>query len=497
MRDKGTLRTRSAKGIFWTASSNWIDQLTRVVIFVILSRLLEPEAFGLVALALVFVGFTEAIANQGLVEALVQRKHLDSTHFDTAFWIAMGSGTLLSVFLIGLAVPVANLLDQESLVLVLVVLSLVIPIGSASIVQRAILTRNMAFRSLAVRTLVSISVGSVMGVGAAFMGFGVWSLVAQRLSTQLTGTIVLWRVSTWRPRLTFSYTRFRELVRFGKHVVGTRLLNYFNANADNLVIGSVLGPTSLGFYTVGYRILRLTIQMTSNIIDKVAFPVYSRLQDNPKRFRRVYYKSTSFTALIAFPAFIGILILAPEIVTVVFGSKWLKSAPVMQVLALFGIVRAVTYLNSSALVALGKPSWRVVIVGITAVLNTVAFLIAVKHGIVAVAVAVLCVGYFVAPISYWAVRRLVSIDARTYFRHIREPLLASVFLASVMLGVRHLLNDVGPVLTLLLVSVAGLLSYFAALHFFARPLANEARQFARRALPNPRLPRLAKIFSRR
>jgi PST family polysaccharide transporter len=485
------------KGVFWTAASNWGDQLARLLVFAILSRLLDPVAFGLVALALVLVGFTEVIAEQGLTDALVQRKHLEADHLDTAFWMGIGFGGLLALLLGALAVPIAVLLDQRPLAPVLVALALVIPIASSSLVQRAILTREMKFRSLALRTLISIGLGSVVGVSAALLGFGVWSLVAQSLTVQTTGALVLWRVTGWRPRLNFSYSHFRELLSFGKHVVGFKLLNYSNRNADNFIIGSVLGPASLGFYVVGYRILRLMIQITSSLIDKVAFPLYSRLQDDPNRFRRAYYKSSSFAALTAFPAFIGLLILAPEIVSVMFGSKWAKSVPVMQVLAVFGIIRSLSYLNSSTMTALGKPSWRLVITGITAVLNIGAFLLAARHGIVAVAIAVLAVGYLTAPISYWAVNRLVPIDARTYFRHIKGPLLGSVALACVMVGLKYLLGDVSAALTLIVVSTAGAVVYIAAIRLLAPPLAVEVRELVRRAVPTPRFARPAGLSSRR
>jgi polysaccharide transporter, PST family len=496
-RARENLRGRAAKGVFWTATSNWVDQLTRLLVFAILSRLLEPEAFGLVALAWVFIGFTDVLAEQGLGDALVQRRRLESTHLDTAFWMSMALGLLSGILLAALAVPIAGWLGQDQLALVLVALSFAIPLGSCSLVQRSILRREMDFRALALRTLVGIGIGSVVGVAAAFMGFGVWSLVAQRLVTQIASAAVLWRVARWRPHLNFGYAHFRELFRFGKHVVGFRLLNYFNSNADNFLVGAVLGPVSLGFYTVGYRILRLVIQLTSNLIDSVAFPLYSRLQDKPGRFVRAYYKSSSFAALVAFPVFVSTLVMAPQLTSVLFGSKWDESVPVMRVLAIVGIVRAVTYLNSSTITALGKPSWRVIIVGITTVLNAIAFVAAVRHGIVAVAVAAVVVGYLVTPISYWAVNRLAPINLMEYLRSIRGPAVASVFLAGTMVGLQYVLGNANELLTLIVVSSAGGLVYIATIQILARPLADEARDLARRALPRAGVPRPVRLLARR
>ena len=495
--DSGTtLRARAARGVFWTGLGNWGNQIAAVVVFVILSRLLEPEAFGLVALASVFVGFIQVIADQGLADAVVQRRNLESEHLDTAFWTAMAFGVLLSLLIAALAFPIAGLLGQERLAPVLIALALAIPMGSSTLVQRAVLTRDLAFRSLTLRTLAAIAVGSAVGIGAAVLGFGVWSLVAQNLANQFAGMIVLWSVTGWKPRLRFSRSHFRDLFGFGINVVGFRLLNYFNRRTDELLIGSYLGAVALGFYSVAYRMLILLISVTSNLIDFVAFPLYARLQSDRDRLRSAYYKTTSFVALTSFPVFTGIMIMAPEIVLVLFGSKWSESVPVMQALALFGVMQAINYLNGTMIKAMGKPSWRVVIVGITAVLNVIAFFIAVRYGILAVAIALVVVGYLVMPISYWAVNRLVPINLRVYFRHIRDPLLASLLLGAVMAGLRHALSTTSPLFVLFIASCAGTLVYCAAIRIIARPLADEVLALARDALPPLGLRRRLRLVTR-
>ncbi len=462
---------------------NWGNQAAAFLVFVVLSRLLPPDAFGLVALASVFVGLIQVVANQGLVDALVQRKDLDAEHLDTAFWMSMAFALVLTGFAVAAALPIAAAFHEERLGPVLIGLALSIPISGLTLVQRALLARAFAFRSLTLRTLTAIVVGSVVGVGAAAAGFGVWSLVAQNLANQVAGAIVLWRVEAWRPRLRFSHSHFRDLFGYGIHVVTFRLLNYFNRRADDLLIGAFLGATALGFYSVAYRMLVLLIEATSNLIDAVAFPVFSRLQEDAARLRRVYYKSSEFAALIAFPGFLAILVLAPQLVEVVFGEKWSRSVPVMQVLTLFGIVQALIYLNSTMVKALGKPSWRVIIVGITAVFNVAAFFVAVRHGIVAVAVALVAVGYVLAPLSFWAVNRLLPISMRTYANRIARPLAASLVMTGVMFALRRALHDREPAVVLLAAGAAGGATYVGTLYLFARSLVDEAVELGRRAIP--------------
>ncbi|HJS50084.1 MAG TPA: lipopolysaccharide biosynthesis protein [Gaiellaceae bacterium] len=483
-RDGASLRTRAAKGVFWTATGAWGRQLALFVVIAIQARLLEPTDFGLVAFAAVFVGFTHVIADEGLADALIQRKELERAHLDAAFWTTVGFAVVLTLILAALAVPIAALLGDDELAPVLVVLSLSIPIASTSLVQRAILTRELKFRSLALRSLCGITVGGICGVIAAFSGLGVWSLVIQNLAGVTTGTLVLWRVTDFRPRLTFSSTHCRDLLGFGSNVVGFRLLIYFTRWADELLIGAFLGPAALGFYTVGNRMLRMLIQVTSSLIDRVSFPLYSRLQDKPARLKAAFYKSTSFAALIAFPVFLATAVLAPQVVELFFGAKWADSIPVMQILAFFGLIQVLTYLNGTTIKALGKPGWLVIIVGITAALKVGAFLVAVQYGLIAVAVAATCVGWIVAPLYYRGVKRLVDISFSEYWRSLRVPVVGSILSAATMLGFRYLLDDARPLVVLAVAGAVGAAVYYAAVRLLAPPLAGEVRDLVSRGLPS-------------
>jgi O-antigen/teichoic acid export membrane protein len=298
---------------------------------------------------------------------------------------------------------------------------------------------------------------------------------------------VLWRVSNWRPRAAFSYRHFKDLFSFGSNVVGFRLLNYFNRTSDQLFIGSFLGAASLGFYTIGSRMLRLLFQVTSSLIDRVAFPLYSRLQGNAPRLVRAHYKSTAFAALIAFPAFTAMVALAPDFVPVVFGTKWMGSVPIMQILAFLGVVQFLTYLNGTMLKALGKPSWQVIIVVVTTVLKALAFLVAVRFGIIAVAVASVCVGCVVAPAYYWTLHRLIPIRLGAYLGHIKGPILASLLAGATMFGIRGVLGDSHPLVTLLVAGAGGVMIYLASIRVFSRSLAAEALDLTRHGLPGLRV----------
>ncbi len=470
---RGSLGARAAKGVLWTALGNWGNQIATFVVFVTLSRILVPEAFGLIAYASVFVGLVQLIANQGMLDALVQRPSLDREHLDTAFWTGLGVGVAAMALMMGLAYPIGLAVGEPKLPLVIVGLALSIPIGSTNLVQRALMTRDLAFRSITIRTLVATGVGSVAGIAAAVAGLGVWSLVVQNLANVVAGAVTLWALTSWRPRFGFSRSHFHDLFGYGIHVVAFKILNYFSRRGDDFLIGSFLGAASLGLYAIAYRMLTMIIDLTTNLIDSVAFPVYSRLQDEHHRLREAYYRTSGFVALVSFPVFAGILVLSPEIVEVFFGQKWKDSAPVMQVLALAGVVQAVNYLNSTMLKALGKPSWRVVLSGINMILSLIAFFAAVRHGILAVAIALVIVSYVAIPLSYIAVHRLMPFSAARYLARVGGPLVASVGSGLAAYGAREALHGHSSVLVLVLGIGAGALGYAASIALIARPLARD------------------------
>ncbi|MEJ2558700.1 MAG: lipopolysaccharide biosynthesis protein [Anaerolineae bacterium] len=355
-----SLRQEAVKGVVWSIIQKWGRAAISTATFMALARLLSPDAFGLVALASVFTAFVEIFLDQGFSAAIVQRADLEREHLDTAFWITVLGGGLLTVGGIAASGLVAALFAEPRLAPILMWLSLSFVLSALSSTQSAILQRELAFKSLAARSLAATTVGGVAGISMAIAGFGVWSLVGQNLANGLAGAIVLWRASDWRPGFNLSRQHYKELFSFGVSVVGNNILKVLVRRSDDFLIGYFLGPTLLGYYTIGYRLLLVIIRLVTGIINAVAFPTFSRLQRDPKRMLRAFYNVTQYTSLLAFPVFSGLAALAPELVPALFGEKWAPSIPVMQVLALIGILQSVLFFNGSVMRASGKPSWELV-----------------------------------------------------------------------------------------------------------------------------------------
>lgn len=486
-----SLKQKAMAGVAWSFVEKWGQQGITFVVFLILSRLLTPETFGLVASATVFTAFVQILLDQGLLEAVVQRDTLDKEHLDTAFWAALMMGGVLTIIGVAGADLVARFFSEPELTLVVQALSLNFTIKGLSSTQQAILQRDLKFKALSIRTLAGIATGGIVGVVMAFSGYGVWSLVAMTLTQHGVSTLLLWILSDWRPSLTFSRQHYVELMSFGINVLGSRFLSYFNRRSDNLIIGFYLGSTLLGYYTVAYRLLPMTILLVVGITSSIAFPVFSRIQDDPERLRHAFYKATRLTALVAFPACLGLSVLAPELVVALFGEQWEPSGPVLRVLALIGIVHSLQLFQGSLVRALGKPQWQFWTMLASAVLNVIGFLIAVRWGITAVAVAYVIRGYLLSPLLLLLVRRLIDLDLKKYVAQLIPSLISALLMCLVIIGLKSLVGGTLGLYSGLAVYIfTGIGTYLLILRIINPDLLKQALQMIRILLPK----RFAKVF---
>jgi len=471
-----SLRGRAATGVAWTTVDAVGSRLITTVVFVALARLLDPASFGLVALALVFISLMRLLVDQGFGSAIVQRSELSKGHLDTAFWVTLASGAALAGLLCALAGPIATVTGSRGLAPVLQALSLVIVVGAPSSIAVAVLRRDLAFHRLAVRKLVAALCGGVAGIVGALAGLGVWSLVLQALVLAAVSTVLLWTVTSYRPSFHFSRGYFGELFGFSSKVIGITTVNFLSRRSDDLLVGSVLGAVSLGLYSVAYRLLTIMTETLSTTIDLVAYPTFSKLQDDRQRLRRAYASAVRTSAAVAAPAFLGAALLAPELIEVLFGDKWAASIPVMRVLALAGLAHSLISAGTPLLLAVGRPQDALKVNATIAAANVVGFAIAVQFGILAVAAVFTIRAYLLAPLSIWSVKRVLGFTWWEWLRPVLPAVGSALAMALVLAAGRTVvLPELGPLGWLLVATPSGALLYLAAMRVLAPHQLREFR----------------------
>ena len=463
----------------WAAGESWSLRGVSLIVFLILARLVDPAAFGLVALAAVYVTTVQALSDQGLATALIQREHLDEAHKNSAFWANLAVGALLALATLAIAEPAATFYKEPRLASILRWYALWPLLGSLSVVQQALLRRALRFRELALRQLVGAIAGGVAGIALAYAGLGVWALVAQQLVNQAVALVVLWSVAQWRPRFSFSWTHFRHLFGFGFNVLAANVVRAIGFQADRLVLGYVLGTTELGYYSVAQRVLAIVTDFVAGSAERIVVPLFSRIQGDGERVNRGLMTAQRVLTLITMPAFIGLAATAPVLMPVVLGGQWQASVPSTQILAFASLGFCLSFFFGHVLTALGRPGLRLGIVLAQAIGQVAFSLIGVRFGL-----AGLCFGVVANQALFYLVellflQRRAGFSLSAYLGEGLLPLAASLLMAAAVVLLGRAMSAQRPVVQLVAEIALGAVIYGILLLIFGRRRLTEPLEMAK------------------
>ena len=452
-------------------------QGSRVVVGLVLAHLLTPHQFGLAAMALTFSGFAVVFSDPALGAALVQRKTITEDDRSTVFWTTVATGAACTLAGIALAGPIASFFSEPHVRWLVIVESFSFVIVALSATQAALMTRAMAFRGLELRDAGGTVVGSVVGIAVAFAGFGPWAIIAQSITMVSVSTVLIWGMSSWRPRFTYSLRSLRECGGFGIKLFGSRVMAVINTYADNLLVGRFLGTAALGLYSLAYNVMFNPISRIITPIQGVLVPAFSRLQEEEARLGQAWLRGSRLLAFASFPAFAGMIAVAPDFVPVVLGDRWNAAVPVVQLLCLAGAGQAVQTLQHSVLQARGKAGTLLRFMVASSVMNVTAFAIGLRWGIVGVAASFVVSRAILLPFLTSRTSREVGLRSRDLVASLWAPTLASFSMFVAVAGCRLLLMKAGfpgaPRLSVLVVVGIAVYAGFCALR--AGDLVQELR----------------------
>jgi PST family polysaccharide transporter len=458
--ESATLASTAARGVLWTGGGQILRQLVQIGGQLLLVRLLAPDDFGLLGMAMFFVGVGQLFADFGIGSALVQARSNDSVVLSSSFWLNVGLAAILAVAMLACAPLIGSFYKRADLVPLVAVLALNLLLAGLQVLPGALLYRDMRFADLARAQVLGSLAGAVAAVGMAWAGAGVWALVAQPLVGSTANLLLCWRATRWLPSFEFSWPAVAPLARFSFALLGANLVGYGNRNVDSLLIGRVLGAGPLGLYAMAIQLMLYPLQQVSSVIVRVLFPTLVLIKDDLPRLRSAYLKAVGVIALVTFPLMGGLFALADDFVLVVFGPAWVEMVPVLKVLVWVGMMQSVGTTVGSIYLSTGNPgiALRVSLIGTPVLICGMA--VGLHWGIFGVAV-----GYAVASFSLFYYTLLVSFNLielriQEFYLILIRPLLATLATVFSIIIVSQFIGDLAPAARLFSSIAFGTFVYF-------------------------------------
>lgn len=431
-----TNRRAAAQSLAWSAVESGGLSGLMLITAIVLARLVGPAEFGVAALALGIVQLLNLLVELFFHDAILQRRHIEEAHLDTALWTSMGLAVLLVSGCWVFAPWLAGLFDEPSLGPVLGWMSLSLLFSGASGVLIASFRRDMRFKPVALRTLYGRLCGAAVGIAMAVLGFGVWSLVAQNVISTVVAAFWVWANVTRLPRLQYSFTSLRELLGFSVTVFLTQFVVNANLRLFSILIGYLLGVTAFGYFSIAMKLVETCKFMITSAISHVALVLFSRLQHDKARLRRAFTQATELSAVVALPIFTGLAVTAPELVRLVLGPQWHSAIPLVQIMALGAAVALLRLFPTVVYKALGRPQinlygnlgWMAVSLG--------ALMLFGAYGLLAVTVIWSGRHLFALPVSTLVLRRILGLGVLEQFKGAGVPILAAALMAASVLAAK-------------------------------------------------------------
>jgi len=474
-----SLRTRTISGLRWTLLNAVGEKVLSFGTTVVLARILDPAHFGIYALAFVAIDSLGIFKNLGVDAAIIQRKDRIEEAADTALFILPVIGTVLCALLYVSAPMVGTWMGHPEVSRPIQILGFSLILMSLGNVSSALIQRAMRFDIRTVANLAGMVVYAAVAIALARRGVGVWSLVIAYLLRWVVTIPVQWVMLGWVPTWRFDGALLREMIHFGKYVVGAWIIGFMVSNLDKMVIGRWLGTTALGYYSLCLGLSNIAASQLSSRIYQVAFPAFSEAQHAPDVVRSGFLKLTKYLFVCALPIAVLFALAPAELLHLAYGPNWVVAAGILQVLAIDGVAETVRTVVDSALMGCGR-SRAVFAINLVQliVLGVGSVSMAMRGSILGVAWAAVVASCLSCGLGLGAMMRQVGVRPHELVRDLWPAGLSTLLMAGAMMLVRHHLMLAGGTLILaagwlIVLAGVGVLAYLGGILCWDRPVAHD------------------------
>ena len=407
-------------------------QIISFVVSIVLARILNPDAYGTIALIAVFTTIMQVFVDSGLGNALIQKKNADDIDFSTVFYFNIVFCALI-YGLMWLASPaIASFYRDSALVPYIRVLSLTIVVSGLKNVQQAYVSRNMLFKKFFFSTIFGTVGAGVVGIVMALQGFGVWALVAQQLFNLTIDTMILWITVPWRPKKYFSFDRLRGLLSYGWKLLASSLLDTGYNNLRQLLIGRIYTRADLAYFNQGDKFPALIINNINASIDSVLLPAMSMEQDDKDRVRDMTRRSITISTYLMSPLLVGMAACADTFVRLILTDKWIFCVPYMRIFCIVYMFYPIHTANLNAIKAMGRSDLFLKLEIIKKSLGLVVLFVFVRISVMALALSTLAFSILAMAINAWPNRQLLSYSIKDQILDILNNLMIAAIMGVIV-----------------------------------------------------------------
>ncbi len=459
-----SVRTIGRSG-FWSVANQLLGQLLSLLVFLITARFVSKEAFGIMATCMIGVEFFRQFLMESIATTIYARKAPSDDDYTAGFYIILISGIFSALVLFFLAGPIADTFGHGEIAPTLNWIAVILLTMGLSKMHEIWLTKQLLFKTLALRSFCSIMLGGGVGIWMATHGYGLASLIAQQIVTNVTSLIWLWSASPWRPSLRPHRDNVMSVLHYWKYLAFNSISAQINLQTDTIFASYYLGPAATGVYNAAKRLLAAASMVLSGGFNSVALPALASISHDDEQLKKSFLTCVMIVTLITAPLYAGLAALSHDIVYILMGAKWSDVPNILSILCLSAFINSINPYCANILLIKNKPNWQSVI-GFANAIFTVAFMFAfVKYGLAAMAVVL-----FVRVLINWIVftvlaLRLLALPVRDYIAQIFYPIFfASLMAGAIILARAHF--DFHPALNLLLYIPLGAVLYLALFFIF-------------------------------
>ncbi len=403
-----TLSQRTVRGGAWMVGLRGVERAVGFVQIVILARVLSPDDFGVVGLAMLAMAALDAFSQTGFDIALIRKKEDIGSYLDTAWGLQALRGVATCAIMLVSAPWVASFFRSPQATPIIRAVALVPLLRGLNNMGVIYFQRDLEFRRQFAYEISGTLINAVVSITAALVWRSVWALAVGLVAGHISRCVASYRLHPYRPRFRISWRQVGEVYRFGRWITANNAVSFAMLNGDNAVLGRLLGTVSLGLYQVAFKIANVAMTEVSRVLSRVTLPAFSKLQDDRERLRSAFIKSLDIVIFVAAPLSAAIFFLGPAFVRLFLGEKWLPMVTGLQILAISGLIRAIVATGSSLYFSVSKPSLDFWITLVSLVgMGAAVYPLTLRWGLAGTSAAVLLGNVLVLPIWVVSYLRLV------------------------------------------------------------------------------------------